>query len=212
MSLTQRGGTSDDSPAHVRCASVASPRVATWRCERHGPSGIDASPVHLRAASRNRGLRCDQGRLRSRWGRSACGARSVFRTALSRARRRSGESNDVVRRDASPAGRPTHHAGERAARMDSSTVSLRETVYQGPLPPAAEMERYAAIDPNAVTIILGNFNEQSRHRRELEATVVIGTERRAGRGQLLAAGSSRLASLVASSSQLRGTRRCPARG
>lgn len=60
--------------------------------------------------------------------------------------------------------------------------------YRGPIPSAAELERYREVDPKAVPIILDNFDEQSRHRRGLEATIVTGSESRADRGQLFVAG------------------------
>lgn len=66
-------------------------------------------------------------------------------------------------------------------------VAVRHSYYEGPLPSADELARYAAVDPDAVRIILGQFDEQGRHRRALEAEVVRGTERRADRGQVLAA-------------------------
>lgn len=69
------------------------------------------------------------------------------------------------------------------ARLEVAESSF----YAGPLPPASEMERYAALDPDAVRVILRQFTEQGRHRRAVEAALVAGDERRADRGQLLAA-------------------------
>jgi hypothetical protein len=63
-----------------------------------------------------------------------------------------------------------------------------EERYSGPIPSAQELSRYREVDARAVPIILDNFDEQSRHRRGLEAAIVSGSEKRADRGQLFVAG------------------------
>lgn len=73
-------------------------------------------------------------------------------------------------------------------RTASMTVRELSVEYAGPLPPPDLLARYGELHPDAVAVILRNFDEQSRHRRNMEAAVVTGSERRADRGQPLAAG------------------------
>ena len=57
--------------------------------------------------------------------------------------------------------------------------------FQGPLPPPSVIERYAAIHPEAPKIIFRAFESQVKHRLEMEATLLHGSERRARLGQVL---------------------------
>lgn len=96
---------------------------------------------------------------------------------MARSKRRSRPNKPVVSRP--PRQPPAQPRGEIVGYSES---------YSGPIPSAAELERYRQVDPRAVPTILDNFDEQSRHRRGLEATIITGSERRADRGQLFVAG------------------------
>jgi uncharacterized membrane protein len=71
--------------------------------------------------------------------------------------------------------------------LSDASLKLERSYYSGPLPSPEDLARYQQVHPDAVTIILGNFNEQGLHRRELEAHLVRGVEKRAGRGQYIGA-------------------------
>lgn len=58
--------------------------------------------------------------------------------------------------------------------------------YQGPMPHPEHLERYEALRPGAAAMIFTEFQEQSRHRRDMERRIVIGNERRAVVGQIMA--------------------------
>jgi len=60
--------------------------------------------------------------------------------------------------------------------------------WEGPLPPPATIEHYDRIRPGAAELIFRHFDEQGTHRRQLEQRVVGGSEDRARRGQVIAAG------------------------
>lgn len=91
-------------------------------------------------------------------------------------RRRRGKAGGQVARPAPP-----------RQQQPGGIVEVTES-YSGPIPPAAELERYRQVDSRAVPIILDNFDAQSKHRRGLEAAIVTGSEQRADRGQLFVAG------------------------
>lgn len=57
--------------------------------------------------------------------------------------------------------------------------------FQGPLPPPSVIERYAAVHAKAPEIIFRAFESQVKHRLEMEATLLHGSERRARLGQIL---------------------------
>lgn len=59
----------------------------------------------------------------------------------------------------------------------------REEYYSGPLPPPEVLERYAAVHPDAPAIIFRAFEAQVKHRHEMEATYMHGSEARARLGQ-----------------------------
>lgn len=82
---------------------------------------------------------------------------------------------------------PAHHGRRDRAELTEQALRVEQTYYAGPLPAPDDLERYAQIDPNAVPLILGNFNEQGRHRRALEGELVRGVEKRADRGQFIGA-------------------------
>jgi uncharacterized membrane protein len=63
----------------------------------------------------------------------------------------------------------------------------REDVRQDILPPPEEMEKYEAIHPGITKIMLDTYTAQVNHRINLEAAVIAGDNKRANRGQLIAA-------------------------
>lgn len=70
-----------------------------------------------------------------------------------------------------------HNAG-------GATIPVRRTFqsYSGPIPPAAEMERYAAINPDLPTKILDLTAKQSAHRQVIEKVAIsdAGKQRKLG--------------------------------
>lgn len=58
--------------------------------------------------------------------------------------------------------------------------------YSGPMPHPDHLERYEALHPGAAAMIFGEFESQSRHRREMERRIIVGNQRRASIGQILA--------------------------
>lgn len=60
--------------------------------------------------------------------------------------------------------------------------------WEGPVPPPQVIEAYERLVPGSAQIMWNNFDEQSQHRRELEKKVVVASEDRANRGQIIAAG------------------------
>lgn len=65
----------------------------------------------------------------------------------------------------------------------------------GPLPSAKELAEYEQVVPGSGQLIVQKFAQQSDHRRELEAVVVKGNDRRANRGQWMAWSLSAMALL-----------------
>lgn len=57
----------------------------------------------------------------------------------------------------------------------------------GPIPHAAEIARYAEIYPDAPAIFFGELQAEGAHRRQIEDKIVDGENRRADRGQMIAA-------------------------
>jgi Predicted membrane protein len=56
----------------------------------------------------------------------------------------------------------------------------------GPLPDPATLVEYEAAVPGSAQIIVNKFDMQSDHRRDMEALVITGNNRRADRGQWMA--------------------------
>jgi uncharacterized membrane protein len=69
--------------------------------------------------------------------------------------------------------------------QSASVVMLVTQSEPEPLPSAALLREYAAIDPSLPARIADQFVAQSIHRRELEALVAQGSERRQNLGQML---------------------------
>lgn len=57
---------------------------------------------------------------------------------------------------------------------DNQSIVTREyrEMYQGPIPPASEMSRYAQIDPSLPSRILAMAEKQSEHRQNMENTYI----------------------------------------
>lgn len=64
----------------------------------------------------------------------------------------------------------------------SNNHTVIASAYSGPLPSPEMMEHYDAVVPGSAERIITQFEEQGRHRRTLEKTVVTGNERRANWG------------------------------
>jgi uncharacterized membrane protein len=54
----------------------------------------------------------------------------------------------------------------------------------GPLPPPAEMQEYERLYPGSAQMIFELWREQSRHRMELEKTIIYGNNKRANTAQI----------------------------
>jgi uncharacterized membrane protein len=61
-------------------------------------------------------------------------------------------------------------------------VEIAEATFSGPLPPPDILRRYDEVVPGAAERILVMAEQQARHRRNLERTVVEGGSRRANLG------------------------------
>lgn len=82
--------------------------------------------------------------------------------------------------------RPAQHQGDRrTARIDAQSVELTRSFYQGPLPSPEDFRQYGEVHADAPAIILGTFNEQGIHRRNLEERLFTGAEKRSTIGQWL---------------------------
>lgn len=62
--------------------------------------------------------------------------------------------------------RPPDNGSQQNASQHPQPVI--KATYSGPLPPAAELERYNQVHPNAAEIILNTFQKESQHRQQLE--------------------------------------------
>lgn len=77
-------------------------------------------------------------------------------------------------------------ARQASARQVSGEVSVSATaslVWQGPIPPAHEMEHYERVMPGSANRILAMAESQTGHRQQLETTVVTGNIESERRGQ-----------------------------
>ena len=74
-----------------------------------------------------------------------------------------------------------------ATKQLTITEETQTLTYSGPLPPAAELERYNNIIPNGADRIMKMAEEQSKHRQAMERTTIHGENGRANRGQIIAA-------------------------
>jgi hypothetical protein len=73
--------------------------------------------------------------------------------------------------------------GERAVSVGAAQVSVY--AYSGPLPPADELARMAAVYPKAPEIIFGQFEKQGDHRRWMEKATFWGDQLRSWSGMLI---------------------------
>ncbi len=78
-------------------------------------------------------------------------------------------------------------AEKRAAAVAQQVVIQQSESWSGPMPSPRDLEAYNNIFPGLAKTIVDTFAAQSTHRRELEAIVVDGSERRADRGQIIVA-------------------------
>ena len=58
-------------------------------------------------------------------------------------------------------------------------------MHRGPLPDPETLSGYGQIDPSFPERIVRSFERQSEHRQEMERKLLNGSERRAGRGQVI---------------------------
>jgi uncharacterized membrane protein len=65
-------------------------------------------------------------------------------------------------------------------------VASMQMTFQGPLPPAIELEKYNQIVPGAAERIIAMAEKQTAHRMELEKHAVAEQLRQSARGQLFA--------------------------
>jgi uncharacterized membrane protein len=67
-------------------------------------------------------------------------------------------------------------------------VRIQEThskMHRGPLPAPETLAEYGDIDASFPERIVSAFEKQSEHRQDMERRIVAGSERRAGRGQVI---------------------------
>lgn len=86
--------------------------------------------------------------------------------------------------------RPSGQKGNPArtpAVSNPRQVTEQLLTWEGPVPPPAVIEAYERLVPGSAQIMWSNFDDQSQHRRELEKAVVLGSEKRADKGQFIAA-------------------------
>lgn len=65
-------------------------------------------------------------------------------------------------------------------------LSIKSTHYRGPIPDPDMLRNYTDVVENGAERIVTQFEEQSRHRREIERTVVKGQVNESKRGQIFA--------------------------
>ena len=85
-----------------------------------------------------------------------------------------------------PVNRDQHERRRAAAATDGREVVYAEQSYTGPLPEPADLRAYDMVVPGSAKTIVDAFEDQTRHRRELERAVVTGSEGRSSRGQWMA--------------------------
>ena len=106
---------------------------------------------------------------------------------MSKRRKKANRRNKTKRRKkAKPQNsvlRPSRPANKQVV-VEAQSASFQ---YSGPIPPAAELERYNQIIPNGADRIMTLAEVQSKHRQEMEKKVITGDNRRAGIGQVVAA-------------------------
>lgn len=89
----------------------------------------------------------------------------------------------MSRRGRRPKGLPAQSQPSQA-----QTLAFSATAYSGPLPPASELREYDLIQPGLADRIVGQWEQQTSHRQELEKIVVNSNVSRAAIGQWLAFG------------------------
>jgi hypothetical protein len=73
-----------------------------------------------------------------------------------------------------------------AATTGDMMTSVQMTSWQGPLPPAAELERYNHIVPGGAERLFAMVEKQAEHRMQLENHVAREQVKQSGRGQVFA--------------------------
>lgn len=84
-----------------------------------------------------------------------------------------------------PGSPPSAGAGQMQAIAFEEHL-VREST-SGPIPSSRELASYAKVYPDAPAIIFEEFRAESAHRRRIEKEIVDGENRRADRGQIIAA-------------------------
>ncbi|PAW74299.1 MAG: hypothetical protein B9S26_01425 [Opitutia bacterium Tous-C4FEB] len=72
------------------------------------------------------------------------------------------------------------------ATTNSMMTSVQMTSWQGPLPPAAELERYNHVVPGGAERLFAMVEKQAEHRMQLENHVAREQVKQSGRGQIFA--------------------------
>lgn len=72
---------------------------------------------------------------------------------------------------------------ERAAQALSMSLKLSMELSQSPYPPLAYMQGLEALVPSSAKHLIEQADAQTKHRHQLERSVVMGGEQRANRGQ-----------------------------
>lgn len=101
---------------------------------------------------------------------------------MSKGRRRVGGNPGANR----TSGGSSRAAGGSAIATHTQTVMQAEA-WSGPLPRPGDLQAYNAVVPGSAAQIMAAVRSQAEHRQRLEYIVISGSERRANRGQLIAA-------------------------
>ena len=102
---------------------------------------------------------------------------------------------------------PSSYSATTAESGDPETVfvaSIREKFHAGPLPSADTLQDLARIYRGAPKIIFDDFQEQARHRREMERLVISTNCRVAIRGQNIGGGLGALGLIVSGTVAISG--------
>ena len=67
---------------------------------------------------------------------------------------------------------PSPQKKEGAVVAKAQITAVTSQTYQGPIPPASEMQKYAAINPELPMRIMAMAEKQSAHRQEIEKIAV----------------------------------------
>jgi uncharacterized membrane protein len=99
-------------------------------------------------------------------------------------------------------------------RREVSVSQSIRAVRSGPLPDAAELQRYNQITPGLADRIVAMAEKEQGHRHSLQTTVVAGEHKRQARGQLYALAATVVLSGVATTALMHGAEKigCTALG